>query len=111
MRRTRKKRGADYSALAKKTIRRNAEKVQKERRNAEKVQKERKQEKFNAKVKKMDGMTPEQLMRKKTKNVSLRQVEIGKNLPNPLAGGGRSRKRKRKRKSRRKRKRRRTKKK
>tara|TARA_B110000879_G_C11048938_1_gene461982 strand:+ start:316 stop:645 length:330 start_codon:yes stop_codon:yes gene_type:complete len=92
-RRTRKKRGSDYSALAKKTI----------RRNAEKVQKERKQEKFNAKVKKMDNMTPEELMRKKTKKVSLHQVEIGKNLPNPLWGGGRSRKRKRKRKSRRKR--------
>ena len=100
-RRTRKKRGAQYSDLAKKTI----------RQNAENQQKKNFQKKFNAKVKKMDGMTPEQLMRKKTKNVSLRQVEIGKNLPNPLAGGGRSRKRKRKRKSRRKRKRRRTKKK
>jgi len=92
-RRTRKKRGADYSALAKKTIRRNAEN-----------QKKKFQTKFNAKVRETNDMTPFQLMLKRPKRLSLGQVKTGKNIPYPM-GGGKRRSRKRKRKSRRKRRR------
>ena len=93
-RRTRKKRGADYSALAKKTI----------RRNAENQKKKKFQTKFNAKVKETNDMTPLQLMRKRPKRLSPGQVKTGKNIPYPI-GGGKRRSRKRKRKSRRKRRR------
>ena len=96
MRRTRKKRGAQYSELAKKTI----------RQNAENQQKKNFQKKFNDNLKKMDGMTPLQLMQKRPIRVSSGQVKTGKNIPYPIGG-----KRRRKRKSRRKTKRRRAKKK
>ena len=86
-RRTRKKRGADYSALAKKTI----------RRNAENQKKKKFQTKFNAKVREMNDMTPLQLMRKRPKRLSSGQVKTGKNIPYPIGGGKRKRKSRRKR--------------
>jgi hypothetical protein len=99
MRRTRNKRGAQHSTLAKQAMKKSVEKKKREF-----------QETFNKKLRKMDKMTPEQLMReKRPRRLSPRQVETKENIPYPI--GGKRRSRKRKIKSRRKRKRRRTKKK
>ena len=103
MNRTRKKKGAQHSTLAKQAMIKSAENQQK------KFLRE-----FNEKVKNLDKLDPSQLLqRRRPIRIDPNQLERG-NLPYPNIGGGKRHNRKRrtrKRKSRRKKKRRRTKKK
>lgn len=102
MNRTRKKKGAQHSTLAKQAMIKSAENKLK------KFQRE-----FTEKVKNLDKLNPSQLLRRRPKRIDPNQLQRG-NLPYPNIGGGKRHNRKRrtrKRKSRRKKKRRRTKKK
>lgn len=102
MNRTRKKKGAQHSTLAKQAMIKSAEN-----------QKKKFLKKFNEKVKNLDNLSPEQLLRRRPNRIDPNQLQLG-NLPYPNIGGGKRHNRKRrtrKRKSRRKKKRRRTKKK